>query len=246
LIDPTILDYNDRAPFAIGFFGFKEYWLVINQAKSFQGTTVLIYDYLRDSWTRDKYGDLTALLETIVGDNKTVGFDSNGYPPAYPTILAANAKNFFMLDERMDGDRYTLPTTGGILAYVDTPDLLYNPTGLLNGTLERTVVNLDSINQQPNPKFHVSVSVTRGALYEETRTVQPDQTSQNGFEFQDWNLTSNVRRYRLSIITDDKAQKFNWHSISEVYVPAGERFPPDKPEVPTPSPIPGEARILVD
>jgi hypothetical protein len=234
-----ILDQGDMSswkniPFAAVFMGFKEYHLVIPQWQS-SSCVVLIYDYLRDTWTRDVFTNLRALFEYWqTGLTGSPGYDGTGYPAIYPVLLASRDKEFFVIDERIDGDRLSRPADGGIEMLVDTPDMYWaglqqNPPAFIhNATLERVMI------QQGWPRLPVSmaykfeISIDRGQTFPISETVTPTQAHW-GFEFVDVNVTSNVRRYRFRCPPETGAARPSWRGYSEIYVPSGEFFPTDRP-----------------
>jgi len=231
----------DRSPYSIFgavFPAFKEYWLVIPYSNdptlpANETTMVLVYDYLRDTWTRDSIKGLTALYElTTPGRNGTAGFFGQDFPPLYPTLYAANDKDYFQIDERVDGNRYERPTDGGVEMYVDTPDLYFDPnSGLLNSTLSRVMVSQTTpTNRTASEKapFSVEASIDRGQTFPAAVEVTPE-IERWGFEFTDFNLTSNVRRYRFHYKATDGAGHPSWRSYTETSLPAGEFFPVERP-----------------
>jgi hypothetical protein len=208
-------------PFAAVFMGFKEYWLVIPAGFAY---VILIYDYFRNSWTRDLFGGpLTALFEQILpGAMGSPGFNGTHYPAHYPVMLMGAAKNFAEIDERIVGDWFSRPTDGGMDMFMDTPDMFYNPNAILNGTLERVLVSQDIPNDDPS--YKVQVSIDRGNSFPYSRTIQPIDTHW-GFEFADLNVSSNVRRYRFFYPKENGAAVPTLRAYTDVYVPSGEFFP---------------------
>jgi len=227
-----IMDQGDMSswvniPFAGLFMGFKEYHLVIPQWQSTQ-CVVLIYDYLRDTWTRDVFTSLRSLYEFwqtgLVG---SPGYDGAGFPSVYPVLLASRDKDFFVIDERIDGDRLSRPADGGLEMFMDTPDMYYDQNQIHNATLERVMV------AQAWPRIPVAmtwlleISVDRGQSFPLSLPVTPKQTHW-GYEFIDTNVTSHVRRYRFRYPVESGAGRPSWRGYSEIYVPSGEFFPSER------------------
>jgi hypothetical protein len=243
ILDTSKLDYAVDAVFSATFMGFKEYWLVLPTTVSGEGTVILIYDYLRDTWTRDVLPGTTAAYNTMQrGPVGTAGYSEVGYPINYPNMMMAKGNQFFMIDERIDGDRLNRPGDGGIEMFVDTPDMYYDPTRLQNHTLQRTM-----ISQNPTgvgTPYQFEVSIDRGQTFPISYTTTPIPEHW-GFEFQDINITSNVRRYRLRCPAAVGAGKTRWRAYTEVYVPSGEFFSVERPvgatlSVPSTNPDPRE------
>jgi hypothetical protein len=233
LFDPATLTDWFHVPYAAAFMGFKEYWLVFppwaGGAGSGAITTVLIYDYLRDTWCRDTFTDLTALAEhRLPGPTATAGYNGTGYPIEFPTMMAGQTNKYFMIDERVDGDRLMRPADGGIDMWVDTPDMFYDKMALQNATLERVMVSEGKTRTAGDVPYQLQVSIDRGDTYASAQDIQPLATHW-GFEFVDENITSNVRRYRFMYLKERGAAFPSLRAYSEVYVPAGEFFPTDRP-----------------
>jgi len=217
-------------PFAKTFMGFKEYWLVFPRvASENNASVVLIYDYLRDSWTKDVHTNLYALYEHVQPlKTSTPGAITTGYPSNYPTMLASRDKDLYIIDERILGDRLSRPADGGMEMYFDTPDMYYDQNAMTNATLERVMVSQSMPQQATDPKYNVEVSTDRGLNFPTMVPVTPVQTHW-GWEFADFNVSSQVRRYRFRYpVTVGNAQP-SWRSYSDIYVPSGEFFPVDRP-----------------
>jgi hypothetical protein len=227
----------DRAPNCIYgalFPAYKEYWLVIPASVDptlpmGETTVVLIYDYLRDTWSRDAIKGLTGIYEiTSLGKTSDPGFSGTNFPPSYPVLYAANNQDYFQIDERVDGNRYERPSDGGVEMFVDTPDLYFDPqSGLLNSTLSRVMVSqtLPTTNVVP---YNVEVSLDRGNNFPVAIQVTPDPQHW-GYEFVDLNLTGNIRRYRFHYQATNGAGRPSWRSYTETSLPAGEFFPVQRP-----------------
>jgi len=235
-----ILDQGDNSnwmnmPFGTVFTAFKEYHLVIPKWQSTE-CVVLIYDYLRDTWTRDVFTSLRALYEFWqTGLTGSPGYDGTGYPQVFPVLLASRDKDFFVIDERIDGDRLSRPADGGIEMLVDTPDMYWqglngqNPPALLhNATLERVMVATGWPRLPVSMSYLLEISIDRGQTFPTSLIVTPRQDHW-GFEFVDTNITSHVRRYRFRYPVESGAGRPSWRGYSEVYVPSGEFFPVERP-----------------
>ena len=226
IVDQGLLNTWRYAPYGAMFMGFKEYHLVIPQQ---DGThIVLIYDYLRDTWTRDVFYNLRALFEwSQTGLTGSPGYDGTGFPSVYPTMLASRDKDLFIIDERIDGDRLSRPADGGREMFFDTPDMFYDPeSALANATLERVMISQGWPRFPVSMKYLLEISVDRGQTFTASHEVTPKQNHW-GFEFVDTNLTSHVRRYRFRYVTANGPGRPSWRSYSEIYVPSGEYFPVD-------------------
>jgi hypothetical protein len=225
-VDKDLPDTTDwrSIPFATMFMAFKEYHLVIPQSNG--DVHVLVYDYLRDSWTRDMIPGLTALYEwpQKVSANASRVFDILAYPTIFPTLAAGCGKDYHIIDERIVGDYLTPGSTGGMEMYFDSPDMYYGKEGVTNGTLERIVVAQATpyyLNEVP---YEVKVSTDRGGSFGSTFVVTP-QMAHQGFEFADFNVTSNVRRYRFRYPGGGTAARPSWRGYTDLFIPSGEFFP---------------------
>lgn len=228
LYDSAMLSNWTTTPFAAAFMSFKEYWLVISQQGSSQ-YVVLIYDYLRDTWSRDVFSNLYALFEQMLpGAVGTAGYNPVGFPLNYPTLMGSMNNDYFMIDERIDGNRYGRPADGGIDMWVDTPDMFYSKETLENATLQRVMVSEGQPHSPTEPAYQLQVSIDRGNTFPVAKDIQPLDTHW-GFEFVDENITSNVRRYRFMYLKERGASFPNLRAYSEIYVPAGEFFATDRP-----------------
>lgn len=211
-------------PFATMFMGFKEYHLVIPGRDG--RVHVLVYDYLRDSWTRDLFDGLTALYEwpQKLSPNSSRVYDIVNYPEIFPTLATGRGKNYHIIDERIVGDYMTPGSTGGMEMYFDSPDMYYGKEGITNGTLERIVIAQAHpyfLNEVP---YLVEVSTDRGTTFRASAPVTP-LFSHQGYEFADFNLTSNVRRYRFRYPGGGTAARPSWRGYTDLFIPSGEFFP---------------------
>lgn len=231
-LNMQFLDYNHLSVFASMFFGYKEYWLVIPQLDN--NHVVLIYDYQRDTWTRDVITNVTALFGTkMKGAYNTAGWDPTAPNEIGPCVMGGRNADFFLLDERIDGDRLNRPADGGMDMWVDTPDMYFDPTHMQNATIERVAVTQDWPVAASDPRYHLQISLDRARTFYDF-PIDPKQLKW-GFEKGDVNLTGNVRRYRLRTNASDAAAvKPTWRVLSEIYVPSGEFFPEDRPIGPAP------------
>jgi len=228
LYDPSSTSTWITTPFAASFMSFKEYWLVISQQGSNQ-YVALIYDYLRETWTRDVFTNLYSIFEqALPGPTASAGYNGTGYPTLYPVLMGGMDNNYFMIDERIDGGRYRRPTDGGLDMFVDTPDMYYSQDKMQNATLERVMVSEGMPRAGGEPAFQLQVSIDRGNNFVLSNDVQPKDTHW-GFEFTDMNITSNVRRYRFNYPKERGAAFPSLRSYTDVYVPSGEFFPVERP-----------------
>jgi hypothetical protein len=259
LYDPERSTIWNSHPFAVSFLAFKEYWLAMYDFLNNQ-MVVLIYDYQRDTWARDIFpAKLYAMLErTLIGAEGTDGYDRTGYPIRWPCLMAARERDYFMVDERVNGDRLSNPYTGAMEMFVETPDFYYGQDALQNGTMQRALVTQGKPRAATDPGYHFDLSVDRGNSWIESSKITPSDQHW-GFEFIDFNTTSNVYRWRFRTIapipewegchwnigewnTDNwatitaesagLANKPSWRSYTSVYVPSGEFFPIERPVEP--------------
>jgi hypothetical protein len=256
LYDPERSTLWSSHPFAVPFVAFKEYWLGMYDFLNNQ-IVVLIYDYQRDTWTRDVFpSSLHGMLErTLVGAEGTAGYDRAGYPVRWPCLMAASDRDYFMVDERVDGDRLLNPETGAMEMFVQTPDFYYGQDALQNGTMQRALVTQGTPRSPSDPRYNFDLSIDRGNSWiESTQIVPIDQHW--GFEFLEFNVTSNIYRWRFRCVapiptwlgakwnvgvwnTDNWATRSytvaeaagrpSWRSYTSVYVPSGEFFPIERP-----------------
>ena len=211
-------------PFATMFMGFKEYHLAIPSLNG--DVTILIYDYLRDSWTRDVISGLSAFYEwqqKLSSDSGNV-FELLAYPEIFPTLVAGDNKDYFIIDERIVGDYLQSGSMGGMEMYFDSPDMYYGKEGVTNGTLERIVVSQTPPARLQEASYIVEVSTDRGRTFEAGLPVVPTY-AQQGYEFVDFNITSNVRRYRFRYPESSSAAKPSWRAYTDLFIPSGEFFP---------------------
>lgn len=226
-----VLDQGDLSnwvnlPFGAMFTGFKEYHLVVPQPSG--QCVVLVYDYLRDTWARDVFTSLRALYEFWqTGLTGSPGYDGTGFPVIYPVLLASRDKDFFVIDERIDGDRLSRPADGGLEMLVDTPDMYWDPNQFQNATLERVLVSQGWPRTPVAMSWLLEISVDRGQSFPLSLTVTPTQ-SHWGYEFVDTNVTTQVRRYRFRYPVESGAGRPSWRGYSELYVPSGEFFPSER------------------
>jgi len=215
-------------PFAAAFMSYKEYYLVLSQ----QGTNqyvVLIYDYLRNTWTRDVFTNLYALFEQVLpGATGTAGYDGTGYPLVFPVLMGSMDHDYFMIDERVKGGYFRRPTDGGLDMFVDTPDMFYDKNSNQNATLERVMISEGMPRSTGEPKFQLQVSIDRGNTFPVSKDIQPLDTHW-GFEFADLNITSNVRRYRFNYPKENGSAAPSLRAYTDTYVSSGEFFPVDRP-----------------
>jgi hypothetical protein len=250
IIDTTKLDRGTDCAFAQLFTSFKEYWLVFPSLNP-PGTTVLIYDYLRDTWTRDILPGLSALYEMLGrGVVGSPGYSETMYPTMWPMLMAGRGADYFLIDERVDGDRLNDPTNGSMEVYFDTPDMYFDPkTAMQNATIERVFISQD-YPSATQPTYNLEISIDRGQHFPVSNPATPLPNGW-GFMFIDTNVTSNVYRLRFHYpIPANSAPTPSWRSYTVVYVPSGEFFPVDRPagttlktgpDVQTPSPASWQA-----
>lgn len=220
LLDPTLMS---------SYFGFvstqrQEYWLVLTTGDAF------VYDYLRQTWSRDSFGSLTALGEiedtfnaeawsTIASTWDTEGRTWAEMSGTQVTSLFAGRSDggTFLVDDTVAYDYYT---EGSIVdRYVETQDYFW-PTNMVPegdptilGTLHRTFIIYDYENDIP---FKIGFSQDRGRTWEEKEIVPV----RSGFSYVDFRLTSNVIRWRFR--ETDANARFRWSSFAYQFLPAGE------------------------
>jgi len=218
-----------NAPFAALYKGFKEYHLFLQSTKMGH-SEVLIYDYMRDTWTRDyfprtgdvQFGGMFEIIEP--GPAWTTGYDGTNYPTHYPMLLITRGGDMFAIDERILGDRQADPA-GGMDMWWDTIDMYYSEDFLVNGTCQRVITSQKNpLNIPQDPLYYIEVIVDRGANVAASVAVTP-LTEHVGFEFADFNVTSNVRRYRFHYKPEQGAARPTWRGWSDIYVPSGDFFP---------------------
>jgi len=220
---PDTVDWK-CTPFATMFMGFKEYHLAIPQKNG--NVVVLVYDYLRESWTRDQIPGMTAFYEwqqKVAVDASRV-YDILPYPEIFPTLVAGRSRDFFIIDERFVGDYLPVGSTGGMEMFFDSPDMFYGKEGVTNGTLQRIVISQAHPTFLTEVSYLVEVSVDRGKTFVAGLPVRPSY-SRKGFEFVEFNITSNVRRYRFRYPLGSTAGKPSWRAYTDIFVPSGDFFP---------------------
>jgi len=230
ILDLTKIDKAIDAPFGITFMGYKEYWLVLPTTLSGEGTVVLIYDYLRDTWTRDVLPGLTALYEVMLrGAVGTAGYDETGYSTLFPIMFAGKGTQYFMIDERVQGDRLNRPADGGVEMILDTPDMYFDKSAIENATLERVMISQNwPRTPSSDATYNLEISMDRGQTFSIVMPISP-QDQDWGYQFVDVNATGNVRRYRLHYPAANGFVRPSAKSYTEIYVPSGEFFPEKRP-----------------
>lgn len=226
-LDSTKIEWGDDAIFAATFMGYKEYWLVIPSSITGEGTVILIYDYQRDTWTRDVLPNLTALYEAFErGAVGTAGYSEVGYPTLFPVLFAGQGGNFFMIDERVDGDRLGRPADGGMEMFWDTPELYFHESTKLNGTIEGVMITQARTTTPTAPVYYVDVALHHGLDNESFPIAAADYHGSH--EFVDCNLTSNVYRLRFRYPATSGASKPTIRGYTVTHVPSGEFFRPER------------------
>lgn len=230
VLDTAHLEYSCCAAFAATFMGFKEYWLVFPAVSGQSPTMVMIYDYLRDTWTKDTFPNLTALYEILERNRVgSPGYSEFQYPLKWPMLMAGVEGQFCLIDERVDGDRFHNPSTGAMEMWFDSPDMYWDQNSIVNGTLYRVMVNQDMPQHPEDPLYNVEISIDRGLSYPIVVPITPLQTKW-GYQFADVNVTNNVYRIRFHCpAVADIAPNPSWRSYTLIYVPSGEFFPTDRP-----------------
>ena len=218
------------------YFGFcsqlrQEYWLILCNPNA-STYDVFVYDYNRQSWTRDSFPNLMTAGEidlattaftwqTIPGSWATQGATRSWVSlqaSIIPTLIGGRTDGATMLiDESVTYDYYAL---GSILeSFLETEDMYFDgPAGQAGDPMEQgTVIRLQLVYEYVNnTPFEVGLSNDRGATWQ-TVMVTP---STKGYSFADLRSTSNVVRFRFRENSANVA--FRWSSYAYDFVPAGE------------------------
>lgn len=205
-----------------------EYWLIIG------GTDAFVYDYVRDSWSRDSFPSITALAEVEDARNvltwaqmtgtwaqQTLAWDD--FAASEVTVLWAGRSTggTFSIDESVVYDYFA---EGSIVdRNVETPDFYLGveiPGGLAAdelGTIKRVLLSYEFVNATP---FKLGISFDRGTTWTE-KTVTPNAS---GYSYVDLNLTGNAVRFRFR--ENNATGNFRWRFLQYAFESAGPLPPP--------------------
>jgi hypothetical protein len=199
-----------------------EYWLV------FDSDNVYVYDYRRNTWTRDTFPNITALAEVddtigttiwsaVAGNWSQQGTNTwEAYRGTRRTQMVAGRSTgeTYIIDERFIDDYFAI---GCIIDKVcETPDMYIpsqgdsNPWQLAN--VKRCLLMYRFINAEP---FEIGLSVDRGSTWV-TETVVPDES---GYSVVDFNVTGNVVRFRFR--ENNATGAFRWRQFAYEFLDAG-------------------------
>lgn len=198
-----------------------EYWLV------FGPSDVFVFDYLRNSWTRDSFPNIITLTEvddaatsytwlTIPGtwEQQTQTWDQlRGVQ--FTTIWAGRTDGgVFRVDDQFVDDYYS---EGSIIdRNVETPDFYLSDDPMEQVTLQRVMLIYDYINATP---FEFAYSFDRGRTWQ-TREITPNQY---GFSVVDINDSGNIVRFRFR--ENNATGQFRWKSYVPEWLTAGPFLP---------------------
>lgn len=217
LVNPTLTDT---------YFGGvstqrQEYWLCVGNG------VVFIYDYARGVWTKDTFGDLTALGEvedaTSAETWNTIATTWATEPRTWDQL--AGVSTTALWGGRSDGQTLTIADTtiGDAFASADS-DSAYCETGdtYLGGaetgdplqmvTVQRSLIAYEYVDANP---ITVELSVDRGQTWT-SQVFTPDAT---GYAPLSWLVTGNVARLRVRKTM--AAGGFRWRGLVWEVVDAG-------------------------
>ena len=205
-----------------------EYWLIIG------GEHAFVYDYHRDSWSRDSFPSITALAE--VEDARSVltwaqmpstwsgtGGAWDDYAATEVSVLWAGRSTgaTFTVDESVVYDYFA---EGSIVdRNVETPDYYLGPEvpgGVAmdeQGTIQRVLLQYKYVNAEP---FSFEISGDRGMTW----TAYQVTPNQQGYNYVDTNLTLPVVRFRFR--ENNATGNFRWRHMQYAFGPAGPLPPP--------------------
>lgn len=219
LVDPAhVEDY-----FGICSIDRGEYWLVLGPSN------VFVFDYLRNSWTRDSFPSLITLTEvddsqssltwqTIPGTWQIQTQTWERLRGSQFTTLWAGREDggVFRVDDDFIDDYYSL---GSIVdKSVETPDFYLSQDPMEQCTLQRVMVMYDYINDIP---FTFGYSFDRGRTWKEQQ-VTPNVA---GYSVIDAIDTGNVIRFRFR--ANNAIGQYRWKQYSIEWVASGPFLPED-------------------
>jgi hypothetical protein len=199
-----------------------EYWLVIDD------DNVFVYDWRRQSWTRDTFPDITALgsveetrasitwnVVTETWDEMTERW-SHLEGASIDTLFAGNSSgDIFQVDEQFVYDYFS---EGSITdKYVETPDFYFpgdrgEPDPWVQGTIKQVFVMYEYVNSNP---VEVGLSFDRGRTWY-TQEFTPTEA---GYSQVSFNRTGNVVRFRFR--QRDVHGQPRWRQFAYEFVPHG-------------------------
>lgn len=208
------------------YYGFcsidrAEYWLILSPSD------VFVFDYLRNSWTRDSFADILTVAEvddaqtsyiwlTIPGTWRQQTQTWDQLRGAQFTTLWAGRSDggIFRIDDIYVDDYYSL---GSIMdRNVETPDFYMTNDPMEQATLQRVMIIYEYINDVP---FEFSYSFDKGNTWT-TFLVTPDQS---GFSVVDINASGNITRFRFRENNADG--QFRWKQYIAEWLTAGPFLP---------------------
>jgi hypothetical protein len=203
-----------------------EYWLVVD------ANNVFVYDWLRGTWTRDTFPDITALGEVVQARAGGVLWNS-AYASThawgdvreswsamggaeYVTAFAGRSSGeTFQIDEQYVDDYFAV---GSIVdKYVETADFYFPGAGgdadpWEMGTINQVLLAYDFVNSVP---FEVGISFDHGRSWY-TENVTPIEAGYSQINF---NRTGNVVRFRFR--ENNALGNFRWRHFSYEFFRAG-------------------------
>lgn len=200
-----------------------EYWLVLGPSD------VFVFDYLRNSWTRDSFPNIITLAEvddaqtsytwlTIPGtwEQQSTTWDQlRG--SQFTTIWAGREDGgVFRVDDSFVDDYYS---SGSIIdKNIETPDFYLSTDPLEQITLRRLTLHYDFVNDET---VEVSYSFDKGMTWQ-SHVITPNQA---GITVVDTNASGHIVRFRLR--SNNAIGQFRWKQYSAEFVAAGPYQPPD-------------------
>jgi len=202
----------------------EEYWLVI-------GTDVFVYDYIRDSWSRDSFPSLTAMGEIertfaakrwvdLVGswnDQTLRWLQFAGF--TVTTLFGARSDgSTMMIDDSVADDYFAI---GSIVdRFLETEDMYlgYQQGGIdsdamRQGVVLRQLLVYSFVNAEP---FEIGISTDRGRTWL-TQEITPNDC---GLSLIDWIVTGETVRFRFR--ENNAMGKFRWSSYEYEWLDAGD------------------------
>lgn len=208
-----------------------EYWLILGPYD------VFVYDYLRDSWSRDSFPSIISLAEvddaresyiwlTIPGtwEEQTQTWDQlRGIQ--YTTLWGGREDGaVFQIDDNFIDDYFT---DGSIIdRFVETPDYYLTDDPMEQATLQRVTILYDFVNDTP---FEFSYSFDRGRTW--TATSVTPQT--DGQSVVNTNASGNVIRFRFR--ENNATGQFRWKQYVAEWLTAGSHSPTPAVQAPHPN-----------
>lgn len=218
LVDPANFD----TIFGAAIPSRQEYWLVVDS------DNVFVYDWYRNTWSRDSYPSLSALGEAddtfgIVVWNDAIGawdvyggqWNQQNISRQIKAFGGRATGEIFEVDKMTVDDYFAI---GSIVdRHVETPDFYFSTSGdytgpWQQGTIQQLLLTYKYENSEP---FEVGVSLDRGLTWN-TQLITPVPAGYSALSF---NLTGNVVRFRFR--ENNSQGRFRWRNFDYEFVPAG-------------------------